>query len=124
MGEITEALRANLRELALSDARLMRDAEALASSAAPALDDGLERMGLKELRALGKQRGFKALTRCKKDELIAMLRGGGPAAAAPPALKATATAPAPASPGFLALEERLERMEALLQRIAARLELS
>lgn len=122
MGEITEALRTNLRELALSDARLMREAEALASSAVPALDDGLERMGLKELRALGKQRGFKALTRCKKDELIAMLRGGGSAAAAPPALKAAA--PAPASPGFSALEERLERMEALLQRIAARLELS
>ena len=122
MGEITEALRANLRELVLSDARLMREAEALASSAAPAPDDGLERMGLKELRALGKQRGFKALTRCKKDELIAMLRGGDPAAAARPALKATA--PAPAAPGLSALEERLERMEALLQRIAARLEVS
>ena len=122
MGEITEALRANLRELALSDARLMREAEALAWSAAPAPDDGLERLGLKELRALGKQRGFKALTRCKKDELIAMLRGGDPAAAARPALKATA--PAPAAPGLSALEERLERMEALLQSIAARLEVS
>lgn len=122
MGEITEALRANLRELALSDARLMREAEAFASSAAPALDDGLERMGLKELRALGKQRGFKALTRCKKDELIAMLRGGEPAPTAPPALKATA--PVPASPGLSALEDRLERMEALLQRIAARLDVN
>lgn len=122
MGEITEALRANLRELALSDARLMREAGALASSAPPALDDGLERMGLKELRALGKQRGFKALTRCKKDELIAMLRGADPAAAARPAI--TATVPGPESPGLSALEERLERMERLLLRIAARLELS
>lgn len=122
MGEITEALRANLRELALSDARLMREAGALASSAAPALDDGLERMGLKELRALAKQRGFKALTRCRKDELIAMLRGGNPAAAARPAIKATV--PGPESPGLAALEERLERMERLLLRIAARLELS
>lgn len=123
MGEITEALRANLRELALSDARLMREVEAVAAFGAPALDDGLERMGLKELRALGKQRGFKALTRCKKDELIAMLRGGDPAPAARPALKAAPTA-ASAYPGLSALEERLERMEALLQRIAARLEVS
>ncbi len=123
MGEITEALRANLRELALSDARLMREVEAVASSTAPSLDDGLERMGVKELRALGKQRGFKALTRCKKDELIAMLRGDDPAPPTRPALKAAATA-ASASPGLSALEERMERMEALLQRIAVRLEVS
>jgi hypothetical protein len=119
MGEITEALRANLRELALSDARLMREAEAGSASAAVALDDGLDRMGLKELRALGKERGFKGLTRHKKDELIALLRGGDPAPAAAPtrALKASA-------PSLTALEERLERMEGLLQRIAARLEVS
>lgn len=117
MGEITEALRSNLRELALSDARVMREIGAVASSAAPALDDGLDRMGLKELRALGKERGFKALTRCKKDELIAMLRSGDPAPVARPALKASA-------PNLTALEERLERMEGLLQRIAARLEVS
>jgi hypothetical protein len=41
--------------------------------------------------------------------LIAKLRGGDPV---------------PASPGLSALEERLERMETLLLRIAARLELS
>ena len=119
MGEITEALRANLRELALSDARLMREVEAGSASAAVALDDGLDRMGLKELRALGKERGFKGLTRHKKDELIALLRGGVPAPAAAPgsALKASA-------PSLTALEERLERMEGLLQRIATRLEVS
>jgi hypothetical protein len=76
-------------------------------------------MGLKELRALGKERGFKGLTRHKKDELIALLRGGKPAPAAAPgrSLKASTSS-------LTALEDRLERMEALLQRIATRLEVS
>lgn len=167
MGEITDALRAGLRELAQSDARLLRELDAvLPGGAAPIeapaaaviqLDDGLERLSLKDLKDLCKQRRIKGIAKLKKDELIALLRagtaaapaalpasgraGGAAAAALAPAVAtappvaiapAAGTAPAAAPPvvaatapasaaGLAALEARLERMETLLQRIAAQL---
>jgi len=142
MGEITDALRANLRELALSDARLLRELDAAlpggsaSAEAIPAadsvarLDDGLDRLSLKELKDLCKQRRLKGITKLKKDELIALLRGGGsPSSAALPAAGRAAAASAQvfaAAPDaqLASLEARLERMEQLLQRIASHLGVS
>ena len=142
MGEITDALRANLRELAHSDARLLRDLDTLVQAgSAPAeglptaspsaqLDDGLERLSLKDLKGLAKQRRIKGISKLKKDELIAQLRGSSSAsqAALPSSGRTTATplqANAAVASGQLnAIESRLERMEGLLQRMAAHLGVS
>lgn len=141
MGEIADSLRANLRELAQSDARLLRELDAalpggsgatpaISASESPALlDDGLERLSLKDLKELCKQRRIKGITKLKKDELIALLRRGPSAspAALPAGARASATAArelAPAAAASAQLEARLERMEGLLQRIAAHLGVS
>lgn len=144
MGEITDALRAGLRELAQSDARLLREMDALippggaVDGSNPAgvaviaqLDDGLERLSLKDLKDLCKQRRIKGITKLKKDELIALLRGGAPPVPAvlPVAADRAAAQPLPAadpapSMPLSALETRLERMEGLLQRIASHLGLT
>lgn len=143
MGEISDALRTNLRELAQSDARLLRELDTLIpSGSAPAadlptashdvqLDDGLDRLSLKDLKELAKQRRIKGISKLKKDELIAHLRGGtsaGPAAL-PGSGGQTTVTPLPAaasvSSGQLsAFEARLERIEGLLQRMAAQLGVS
>lgn len=147
MGEITDTLRANLRELAQSDARLLRELDAaipgssasaeaipaadrVATGSVARLDDGLERLSLKELKELCKQRRIKGIAKLKKDELIALLRGGGPSspAALPAAGRAAAASAqvlvaAPDGP-LASLEARLERMESLLQRIAGHLGVS
>lgn len=139
MGEISDALRANLRELAQSDARLLRELDTLIpAGSAPAeslptaspagqLDDGLERLSLKDLKELAKQRRIKGISKLKKDELIAQLRGGASAgpAALPGSGRTTAT-PLPAGAAVPSgqpsvLEAKLERMEGLLERIAAHL---
>ena len=69
--------------------------------------------GVKELKALCKERGFKGYTGLTKAGLIQRLRGG----------EAQLAAKAPARPeampsGLAAIEARLDRMEALLHRIA------
>lgn len=86
MGEITDALRANLRELAQSDARLLRELDTLIPggpasgeslpTARPAaqLDDGLERLSLQDLKDLCKQKRLKGFSKLRKNELIALLR--------------------------------------------------
>lgn len=148
MGEITDTLRAGLRELAQSDARLLREMDALIPSGAAVddsdlagaaalaqIDDGLERLSLKDLKDLCKQRKIKGIAKLKKDELIALLRGGAPSppAALPagrPAASGSIAASAPAGvtaadgPSLAALEARLERMEALLVRMASHLGLA
>ena len=103
MGRIAEALRSNLRELAQADARLLRELDGALPS------DGLDELTLKQLKERCRQRGLKGTSGLRKAELIARLREG-PAA---PAVK-------PAS-DLAALEARLDRMEALLVRIAAHL---
>lgn len=163
MGEITDLLRANLRELAQSDARLLRELDAAIPAGSPQpqpgspgrmdataiaqLDDGLDRLSLKDLKDLCKQRRIKGISRLTKDELIALLRSAacasssalpavGPAAttaattatttAAAPAATTTATAPEAASAAVpalaAALETRLEAYEARLERIEALLQ--
>jgi hypothetical protein len=80
------------------------------------LAEGLERLGVKELKTLCKERGFKGYTGLTKAALIQRLRGGGcPALDAKPAAKAVVI-----PSGLAAIEARLDRMEAMLQRIAER----
>ena len=134
MGRIAEALRANLRELTQADARLLRELDgALPSMAQPEpqvageLVEGLERLGVKELKALCKERGFKGYTGLNKAALIQRLRGGEATLAekvvATAAVKPGAKTVAAPS-GLAAIEARLDRMEALLQRIAERVGVS
>jgi hypothetical protein len=120
MGRIAEALRANLRELAQADARLLRELDGVLPSmsqpepqVAEELAEGLEKLGVKELKALCKERGFKGYTGLNKAALIQRLRGGEPPLAAKAAAKAVA-----APSGLAAIEARLDRMETMLQRIA------
>lgn len=134
MGRIAEALRANLRELTQADARLLRELDgALPSMAQPEpqvageLVEGLERLGVKELKALCKERGFKGYTSLNKAALIQRLRGVEATLAEKVVAKAAVkpgakTVAAPS--GLAAIEARLDRMEALLQRIAERVGVS
>ena len=126
MGKIAEALRANLRELAQADARMLRELDGalpLMAQTEPMvageLGEGLDRLGVKELKALCKEQGFKGYTGLTKAALIQRLRGGKAQ------LSAKAPAKAVAIPsGMAAIEARLDRMEALLQRIAERVGVS
>lgn len=139
MGKIAEALRANLRELAQADARMLRELDdALPAVTAPqpgaakALADGLEALTLPNLRALCKQRELKGCSGLNKAALIQRLRGNGGPLAAKPAAKAAPKEPPKAAaktvsvppPDLAAIEARLDRMEALLQRIAERVGVS
>jgi hypothetical protein len=121
MGRIAEALRSNLRELAQADARLLRELD----EALPA--DGLDGLTAKELKERCRERGLKGYSSLRKEELIARLRaaeaGSGVSNAAPlvaPGRPVTASAAKPGSE-LASLEARLDRMEALLLRIAAHL---
>ena len=126
MGKIAEALRANLRELAQTDARMLRELDGALplmaqteARVAGELAEGLDRLGVKELKALCKERGFKGYTGLTKAGLIQRLRGG----------EAQLAAKAPVRPqampsGLAAIEARLDRMEALLHRIAERVGVS
>ena len=122
MGKIAEALRANLRELAQADARMLRELDGALPlmvqtepRLAGELADGLDRLGVKELKTLCKERGFKGYTSLTKAALIQRLRAGEAQRDA----KAPAKAEAMPS-GLAAIEARLDRMEAMLQRIAER----
>ena len=126
MGEIAEKLRGNLRDLAQADARFLRELDdALPAAPAPkpgvagALADGLEALSGRDLKTLCKERGYKGYTSLNKAALIQRLRGGE----APLPAKAAAKAEAMPS-GLAAIEARLDRMEALLQRIAERVGVS
>jgi len=87
------------------------------------LAEGLDRLGVKELKALCKERDFKGYTGLTKAALIQRLRGGVAPLAANAAAKTTAKAVVAPS-GLDAIEARLDRMEALLQRIAERVGMS
>jgi len=103
MGRIAEALRSNLRELAQADARLLRELD----GALPT--DGLEELTIRQLKERCRQRGLRGTSGLRKADLIRRLRDGPSAPAALRESKPTQ------------LEVRLDRMEALLLRIAAHL---
>ncbi len=116
------ASRANLRELSQADARMVRGLdEALPVAAQPQpakeamlagnLADGLDRLGVKELKAHCKQRDLKGYSSLARTSLIQRLRDG----------ETPGTAKAPSAPmGLAAIETRLDRMETLLLQIAER----
>jgi hypothetical protein len=79
MGEIADALRANLRELAQSDARSLRELEAElsvgnASKKKGAIAGGLSGLSVTALRALCKERGIKGLSRAPREECLLALQ--------------------------------------------------
>jgi uncharacterized protein with von Willebrand factor type A (vWA) domain len=72
-----QALRESLRQLAQADARILRELDgALPAMSQPEpqvageLAEGLEKLGVKELKALCKERGFKGYTGLNKAALI------------------------------------------------------
>jgi hypothetical protein len=123
MGKIAEALRANLRELAQADARMLRELDGALPVApdpkpgvAGALADGLDALSVPKLRALCKKQGLKRYSSLPKPAIIALLRGGeGPQPMSSPLNKNLL------APRLEGLEARLYRMEALLDRIAENL---
>lgn len=112
MGRIADALRANLRELAQSDARSLRaiDAELrAASSGAPKepledLPDDLDKHTVRELKARCRGAGLHGYSGLNKADLINLLRHGASGAVA-------AKAPRSAT---ISVEARLQRIESLL----------
>ena len=122
MGQLADALRANLNELAQADARLLRELDA----ALPA--DALERLSLKQLKDRCRQMGLKGYSNQQKAELVERLRAtgftasGGSTRSLPLAKAAPATARANlVSDELAAVQARLDRLEALLVRIAEHL---
>lgn len=116
MGRIADALRSNLRELARSDARSLRglDAELRAAAAGgaaepvAALAENLEQLTVQQLKARCRAAGLSRYSQLKKTELVALLGGG------------TVHSDAVSSSGAatISLEERLQRLEALLRLVA------
>ncbi len=131
MGRVADALRANLRQLALSDARSLRELQAElgaggkgGASATPRVlpgggavaglpagggsGDGLDELGVTKLRALCRERGLKGYSRFTKAQCLALLRGG------------EASAREAGNTGAPHLEQRLDRLEALVVLVAER----
>lgn len=144
MGQLTDTLRATLRDLAQSDARLYRglqdelgdtrpastQAAVLLAGDAPASREELERLSIKVLWELCKQRGITGLSKgpaAKQVDALLSHPDGPPMRSALPA-KATKgskspasagkTAPKPAGAELQAFEQRLDRLEQLVTLIA------
>lgn len=122
MGELADALRSNLRQLAQADARLLRELDQALPS------DALDGLNLKQLKDRCKQLGMKGYSSLKKPELIQRLRaadgaaGGG--ASRPLPITEPSVVPTPAkaaSTELAAVQARLDRLEVLLVRIAKHL---
>lgn len=127
MGKIADALRANLRELAQSDARSIRALEAELGAARPrraparqtgVLGDGLERLTVKALKERCREQGITARSNATKAGLIKTLREAAPMASLPAKAGEGAATPAPVTE-LARLEARIERLEGLLLLIAS-----
>ncbi len=144
MGQLTDTLRATLRDLAQSDARLYRGLQeelgdtrpatnqpaALLDGDAPASREELERLSVKVLWELCKQRGITGLSKgpaAKQVDALLSHPDGPPQRSALPS-KATKGSKSPAGAGktaskagtaeLQALEQRLVRLEQLVLLIA------
>lgn len=144
MGQLTDTLRATLRDLAQSDARLYRGLQeelgdtrpastqpaVLLAGDAPASREELERLSIKVLWELCKQRGITGLSKgpaAKQVDALLSHPDGPPLRSALPS-KATKGSKSPAGAGktaskagtaeLQALEQRLERLEQLVLLIA------
>lgn len=144
MGQLTDTLRATLRDLAQSDARLYRGLQqelcdtspasnppsALLEGDAPASRQELKAQNKDLLLSLCKQRSIPRLSRKNKDQLIDLLfshpdgpplRSTLPPKAGKGGKGRAATAPSAAKAGaaeLQALERRLDRLEQLVVLIA------
>ena len=144
MGQLTDTLRATLRDLAQSDARLYRGLQqelgepappanapaAVLEGDAPASREELERLSIKVLWELCKQRGITGLSKGpvpKQVDALLSHPDGPPLRSALPVKatkgsKSTAgtakTAPKAGTAELQALEQRLVRMEHLVLLIA------
>ena len=144
MGQLTDTLRATLRDLAQSDARLYRGLQeelgdikpasnppaALLASDAPASREELERLSIKVLWELCKGRGIKGLSKgpaAKQVDALLSHPDGPPLRNALPSKatkgsKSTAgsgkTAPKAGTAELHSLEQRLDRLEQLVLLIA------
>ena len=144
MGQLTDTLRATLRDLAQSDARLYRGLQqelgdtraaavqppALPEGDAPATREELEGLSIKVLWDLCKRRGLQGLSRgpaAKQVDALLSHPDGPPLRSALPvkaskgrrsAAGAGKTVPRAAGPELQALEQRLDRLEQLVLLIA------
>ena len=144
MGQLTDTLRATLRDLAQSDARLYRGLQEELGETRPASDqpavllagdarasrEELERLSIKVLWELCKQRGITGLSKGpvpKQVDALLSHPDGPPLRSALPS-KATKGSKSPAGAGktapktgtaeLQALEQRLDRLEQLVLLIA------
>ena len=144
MGQLTDTLRATLRDLAQSDARLYRGLQEELGDTRPASDqpavllagdarasrEELERLSIKVLWELCKQRGITGLSKGpvpKQVDALLSHPDGPPLRSALPS-KATKGSKSPAGAGktapktgtaeLQALEQRLDRLEQLVLLIA------
>lgn len=122
MGEIADALRANLHQLAQADARLLRELDAILPA------DEFEGLSVKQLKQRCRELGLKGTSNLKRQELVARLRAaeckaeGTAARLRPVAQSAISPTPSTATNNDLtAVQARLDRLEALLVRIAQHL---
>jgi hypothetical protein len=137
MGQLTDTLRATLRDLAQSDARLYRGLQeelgdikpasnqpaALLAGDAPASREELEQLPIKVLWELCKGRGIKGLSKGpaakQVDALLSHPDGPPPRSALPSkASKGGKTAPKAGTAELHSLEQRLDRLEQLVLLIA------
>ena len=133
MGQLTDTLRVTLRDLAQSDARLYRGLQEeladtrpatspvaeLLDGDAPASREELERLSVKALWELCKQRGITGLSKGpaakQVDALLSHPDGPPPRSAMPSkASKGGKTAPKAGTAELHSLEQRLDRLEQLV----------
>jgi hypothetical protein len=137
MGQLTDTLRATLRDLAQSDARLYRGLQeelgdikpasnqpaALLAGDAPASREELERLSVAALWSLCKARGIKGLSKgpaAKQVDALLSHPDGPPLRSALPtkATKGSKIAPKAGTAELHSLEQRLDRLEQLVLFIA------
>jgi hypothetical protein len=113
MGEIADTLRATLRQLAQSDARLYRGlADEVGEGWGSTTEADLLALNNEVLRKLCAQRGIKVAARTKKSVMVGLLL------ADPKGRDVAAMETTPGAAQLQALDQRLDRLEQLLLLVA------